>query len=1033
MRDSLTTIDRFLNALRHRSAVIGGLEVCALAGTLFCALTLLAAGLGALKLAHEALIALFWLLVFGIPAAWWIRVALPRHLEVRGRRAAARTVDRRIPSTEFMTLTAVELTGEQAVLPEFSRSLIDAAVEEAADRIRFLPVSRVLSYRLLVPWLVALACSAAMLVATAWLAPGPFAASLRAFFSPPVRVAAPLLPSPPPDLSDGPELGDITLTLDFPAYLRRDAKILENASGEVFAPLGTLVNLSAKCAIDAERATVLVDDGPPIAATLSAEGRITATFLVEREGAYRVQLFPPSSDAPVVTRAYPIAVETDAVPTIALFGLEPSNEITANDAVPFSFRAEDDHGLTRVDIVVSGAHGTARRTLRNIDPGRDWEEARVTWYPAEWDVDSNGSVTLWLEVRDNDTVSGPKVGVSERYDMILAGPERQHARVLEAKEALKETLIALLGDLLVQHEGRSQSKPPDVHKAERAMLDQDTQRVFAAFAELAALMDADPLEEITVLRASSALQEELLDRWDALSRLLDKRVEGDQESFTAPGDRAFRLARQQFIETVERAVLSMESFANLQRMETLAAQGRDLRRTGDTLRDMLEALQRSGEAPDIQALLARLDDMERQLAQMAARFAALDRLSAEWFQNPTGETRELQEMMDRIREAIRNGDMAAAGKTLEDYLQATEELLAALEDMQREEFEGLRDEVVKDMEGVIEGLRQMERQQKTLLADTEATREALRQEVGLTDDYLDGTIERALKKVDRIRDQVDRAQAAVKAAGVPATSAQERRTRELLDQLGTLEAALRARDLLQSHREAVETLRGSRVVEAGLNILETRVRADLPAARTHARAAVAESEALLRELDDLLNRMERLQQAGVPQGQGLAARQRSLQRQGEALGQRLDRYAEDSPLIPSQWGQRIQQAAQSMDAASQKLETGELSGGAGDEQVALREIGSLLQELESAREQIAQRMRGGTGGRGKIRFMPNSGGRRGQREYWGGREMRVGRVDISKEFEAPEAYRREIMEGMQGEAPARYKQLNRDYYEKLVH
>ncbi len=1034
MRDAIATIHRFLRTLQRRSALLGILELGSLWASLFFALVLVAAGLGALHVSHPALVALFWLLLFAVPAGWWVRVTLPRHLQVRGPRAAARHLDRTIPATEDMVLSAVELAHGPHVPPEFSRPLINAVVEDAADRIRFLPASRVMPARFLAPWLITLTCTAATLAVTSRIAPERFAESLQAFFSPPTPpvVAQPL---PPADrhTQEGPELGDITLVLEFPAYLERRTRVLENVNGDIFAPLGTQVSLTARCAVEADRASIIVDDGPPASATVDEAGRIAATFVVQQEGSYRVHLYPPGRDTPVVTRAYPIRVEVDEAPTVDLFGLESRTEITPNDAVPFSYRAEDDHGLTRIDLVVSGPSGTARKTLRKVAPGKDWDEARVTWYPAEWDLGAEGSVTLWLEVWDNDTVSGPKVGTSARYEMVLATPDRQHARVLEAKDALKEALITLLGDVLLQHHEDTETRSPRAYEAELEQLSEDTRRVLTAFDEVLTLMDADPLEEVTVMRATEALLEDLQDGWESLAPLLKKRAAGDPESYTGPGKRKIRQTRAQYIETVERAVLSMESFANLQRMESVRAQGQSLRKTGDSLRDMLEALKRSGDRPDVETLLAKVNEMERQLAQLAVKFSSLDRTSAEWFQNPTGETRELQDLMDQIRQAIQQGNMDEALELLEKYLETTEKVLAALDEMQRQEFEGLRDEVVKDMEGVIEGLREIERRQKTLLSDTRATREALRRQAGLTDEYLDDLVQGALRRVEEIRKAVDRSEAALKATGVPATSSQERRTRELRDQLGTLEAALQARDLLQAHREAVETLRGSRVMEAGLNILETRLRADLAVPKEHARAAVNASEALVRDLDGLLDRMERLQQLGATQAQGLAARQRSLHEQSKAVGERLAGYAQDSPLIPARWGQRANQAARSMEAATEKLESGELAGGAGDQQVALKQINDLLQELEGAREAIAQRMRGGGGKRETLRFMPNMRGRAGEREFWGGREMRVGRVDISKEFEAPEEYRREIMEGMQGEAPARYKQLNRDYYEKLVH
>jgi len=1034
MARDLLFIVRFLQRLRLRSALLALLELALVSGSVAIGLLLLAGALGGLGWVHSLLPPLFWTLLIASPLAWLLRVLWPRYRPLHRLTHAARYVDTQVPTLRNATLSAVELSHEGTLISGSSEALLQAAVARTAVQIRDLSTTALLPARVLRPWLVT--CILLLLVvagAEQWR-PGQLAANMHRFLHPPSARAIQTT-APPEQTAQGPALGDIRLTLVYPAYLNRQTENLENASGEILAPVGTQITISARAAFHPQEAVLEItsDDGQQPMTTraqLEDSGRFSAAFIVDATGTYRFILSPTSGD-PIISRPYPIKIEEDGPPTIEILGLEPVTEITPNQPVTFAFLASDDHGVTRVDLVVEGPEGSKRKNIQEFSPSLDRADGDLSWYPNEWDVQKGGSVQLWLETFDDDTVNGPKVGRSDRYKMVLSSQERRRAQVLASKEALKEALLVALGDGLVEHAIPLESKGAADYARETKLLSSAFEKVRSSFGKLREMMEEDLLEERVVYRSTLALEQEIMEAWEALETGLQERTSLSPTTTVMTSVRALYQRRSYLIDRLERGILSMESFANMQRMEGIMASGQELRSAGEDLKDLLEALKKSGQSLNLEEIQKKLNQMDQKLAQMAKQLQKLDRTSAEWFQNPNAEAKEVQDTLAKIRKLLEQGKTEEAMKMLDEYLKATDEMMKALEAMQNQEFGDNRQEMVKDMEGTIDGIKAMEQQQQQLLQDTEAIKKSLMAEAGLTGEALQALTEEALKKLAEMQTSQERAQQAAQRARLRPDPEMERRGRELSDRMRTLEAALKAKDISLALRVARKTVRNFRMLDVDLKRQRFMGGGDMTMAREHAKAGRRTGDALARDLEEWTERMDRAQAQGAMQGEGLADRQQSLRRQGQEMSQRLREYSEGSPMIPERWGEQMGRAAQSMYGAEGKLEDGKLRGGAADEQIALKELSELRGELESVQQEMAQRTRGIPR---QGRPMPGMEGqtKRQQSERWGGRGIRAGKVDISQDFQAPEAYRREIMEGMRGETPARYKRLNREYYEKLV-
>ena len=1052
MNQDLSIIERFLAGLRRRSAALLVAELLTSWLVILWGLVLVAGGLGYLGLQAGWAQSLFWGLVFVLPLYILVNQLLPRHLPLRHSGSCAGVVDSLAPSAEVGVRTALELG--QAVrrggLGGQSADLTAAVVGEVASRLGSFKVSELVPPLGLSRSLVGLLFSLLVFTSTFTFAPEPLAAGLHTFFARPEGVSAPLVAAVPEDT--GPPLGDISLTLNYPAYLRREPRVLENATGEFKAPIGTTVMISARVSGEADRAQLVISGQTPATATLEPGGKVSGNFTVTAAGSYHFLLLDGSRSTP--TRKYPITLEEDAIPTVEVVGVAEEVELAGGDSLPLVWRARDDFGLTEVAVAISRGGKGDRKVIQTLTDAPDNSEGETTWYPAEWDIPAGESIELWIEVKDNDTVSGPKIGRSRVIKVKIASDDQRHEKTLKAKEALKEALIAVLGDELVWGSTPTSTRTVDQVEAEYHEAVQGMAKVSEGFRLLRDSMEGDAQEDMAVYAALLGTERSVTSTWQELDNattqaISETRQRGGTGDRVAPTRaRVIDTNRQNHITAVERAVLSMESFANVQRLDKIMASGEELRSATDDLRSTLEKLRDQGMEGDLSELLAKVDQVEQKLAQMARQMSELDQSSAEWFQNPSGETKEAQDALAKVRELLKQGKKEEAMKALEEYMSNLEDMMAAMEKMKDEEFGDIREQATKEIGTTIENLEKLEKDQARLAQDTEAHTRMVQEKTGTSPEQLQQEFNRLAEKAKKIQQSVAKAEAAAQPAGMGPVL--ERNMRQLEESGQMLESALRAGRLSEAMEQARKLQLGSSQAQTeGMRNLPGEAKPNFQAGLSSARRDAA---ALEDELSQLAGKVAEAMQQGAAQGQGLAQRQGGLQGQASSVGQTLQDYSKDSNYVPGEWGEQVAQAARTMSSAEQKLQQGEMSGAAADQRAAEATLRSVREKMTSARDQLQQQQKGvprpGQGqpgqrgpGQGQDGMAQGGEGRQpgkgeGKRptatEDWGGRAPSIGQVEVVQVGAGSERYREELIEGMKGEAPERYKGQVHDYYEKLV-
>src|SRR5712691_434177 len=239
--------------------------------------------------------------------------------------------------------------------------------------------------------------------------------------------------APPLELS--PIAGDLSITYLYPVYTGLPPRTEEGTAGDLRAPKGTEVRLSARADRDLDQAfavvTVGVTSPPPddraeaggrsiggAAVHLDAQGQghrqLSGGFTLSQQGQWSLRFADQRGRTIAEGSPRPIEIIADAAPQVAIDApTQKVLEVDPQGKVSLSWSATDDYGLSRIELVWQLAGGKEERAVLNV-PAAPAKRLRGTyvWEMAGLHLRAGDKVSYHLEAKDNDAVDGPQRGVS---------------------------------------------------------------------------------------------------------------------------------------------------------------------------------------------------------------------------------------------------------------------------------------------------------------------------------------------------------------------------------------------------------------------------------------------------------------------------------------------------------------------------------------------------------------------------------------------------------------------------------------------
>ena len=216
-------------------------------------------------------------------------------------------------------------------------------------------------------------------------------------------------------LVDLPTVSKLELEYRYPAYTGLPPQKIENG-GDVAALRGTEVFLHVVPSMNTPSGKILVNDAESRPLTRQADGSLTGSFTIDKQGFYRIELEGPHGEHVTASPQYTIDVTADRAPTVSFLKPGRDTMATAVEELFVEAKASDDFGVKQLELVYA-VNGGKEKTVKLFGGAKPLTEVSAghTIYLEELGLTPGDSVSYYARATDTDSVQAGKTVSSDIY------------------------------------------------------------------------------------------------------------------------------------------------------------------------------------------------------------------------------------------------------------------------------------------------------------------------------------------------------------------------------------------------------------------------------------------------------------------------------------------------------------------------------------------------------------------------------------------------------------------------------------------
>ena len=813
---------------------------------------------------------------------------------------------------------------------------------------------------------------------------------------------------------DPPEIGNIQVTLYAPAYTGLAS--VSFPGGSIEGLKGSTVRLDALTTKDVVKAEIAMDDGKKI--PLKIDGRkLQASLVLFQSQQYR--LFVEDAygfhNSPI---AYELKVRPDGFPTIDLLQPKEDLEINGDEILTVEYSARDDFGIGEVNLVTKIGEREDKIRLQKDDAKRLILRDQFKWDLGKLALREGDEAIVHLEVFDNDTISGPKIGNSRALRLRLKNLKAEHRQVAEMIRDLNARMVNTLADHL--ESPLPGEKEADRSKASDQKLEQNLADALKRTEEIMQRTEKDRVADFATWSDLDALKRNLEFTKENLLKKQEQAPTADERM----------KARDDISSELERMSMLSEDIGKRLKAQELASTAQDLARSQERLMESLEKLQ-SGDK-NLDSLLKQLSDLSQLLSSLQQAISQFAQQLPDDFMNMENMQslgfNDMFSALEEIRKKLMQGDIEGARQLARELFNQMASMVASLQNAQRSAMSSSMGRMQGEMSRSANELQEIAREQQEILQGTEGVNNsALTGRDSALKDKLDRFLERAKSALGQLTELFPDQEG----GGMPPPGALDDATMNQL--LKNLIAKLLEKDFpgyAEGDKLALDELGKKRS----------------PVQEQRARRAESTLKNLKSELDALMGEpAQALTDADKKELRDLTHRQTTLRDRTKELHEKLESLFQLFPSLDPQIVQNIGEAGASMGNAKDRLGQLDSRGAVPPERNALDRLSQSQQQMQSAMQQLAQRGQMGNmpvarffrGGRflpyGSLTPLPGmpqfpefdvQGG-------FTGLDTEKFRLPGKEDYKAPRSFREEILESLKQGVPPQMKDQIERYFKNL--
>lgn len=479
------------------------------------------------------------------------------------------------------------------------------------------------------------------------------------------------------EVVDKPVLQAFSLTVTPPAYSKLPAVQMQD-NGNITTLFGSMVSLRLQASKFLKNAFLFFDDSTKLKMNTSGLNA-SISFSARQEKNYQIMIEDELGNQNTSPVSYSIKLQSDAVPSINIFAPNKNIDLGDDQRLPLLLSIADDFGFTKLLIhyrLSASRYEPPQEKYQSIEVPITKEnveqEVRYIWNLSPLSLATEDVLTYYLEVFDNDNISGPKSAKTNNFtvrlpslDEILAKTDKKQDQVEhDLKKTLREA-EELKKDLDKINKELKQDKK-EITWEEKEKIEQ-TLNKFEELQNKAEEIKKDFAENKDELQKHNLLSKETLDKFMELQKMFDEFSSDEMKKAMEKLQQKLQsLDRKQIQQALENMQFDEESFKKgiertlnlLKRVQIEQKIDQLVKRTDEASKKQND-LQQKTEQADLENKNQRDDAAKQQeqlsddIQKMKDELKQLEKLMSELKDMPKDEVEKLQkELEDQKNEQL---------------------------------------------------------------------------------------------------------------------------------------------------------------------------------------------------------------------------------------------------------------------------------------------------------------------------------------------------------------------------------------------
>jgi len=551
---------------------------------------------------------------------------------------------------------------------------------------------------------------------------------------------------------DRPIVKTLELEITSPSY-SRITKTVQLDNGNVTSLIGSVVSFNLSSTKKIKEAKLEFEDST-VVDLKAEENYASGKFSVRKDNSYKIKLIDENGNSNLAPITYQVKALRDDFPVIELLSPTQNLSLANDNRVNLIAKSSDDYGFSKLVLkyrLSASRYETPQTEFSLIEIPIDKSLSEIDinyiWNLTPLFLAVDDVVTYYLEIFDNDFISGPKSAKTQiltvrvpsldeilnEADQLQVESETDLEEILKDAEELKETLDEIDKEL--------KKDDPKLTWEEKQKIEDAVEK----FQELQNKVDEvnDKLGEMKQnLQENNLLSEETMEKYTELQKLMDEMTSEEMKKtmerlqnlmkemnrqMTQDELQNLKFDEEQFKKSIERTLNLLKRVQIEQKMDELMKRTEELTEKQESLSEQTEKSNPDNQN-EMNELSQKQDEITKDLENLQKEMENLQEKMSEVSDMPQEEMEKLmeefqeqqnQEMSEQASQEMQQMQKQRANQKQQQLSQNMQQMQQVMQQMKDQMQQQNQMQTFTDMMKILDNILSLSKQQEELKKESE--------------------------------------------------------------------------------------------------------------------------------------------------------------------------------------------------------------------------------------------------------------------------------------------------------------------------